>query len=301
MPRNGSGVYSKPAGTTAVSGTAIDSADYNSTVDDLVTDANTARPVVAGGTGATTASAARTSLGLAIGSDVQAFDASLASLVGLTLAADRGLYSTAANTLALFTLTAFGRSILDDADAATVRGTLEIGDGFTATSGGAVLATIAESGLYLIQGSTDADAPGTANVHTCVHVEVSSNLASQHATDLSTGTSYQRMRTGGTWGSWDRVAKYAETLGVDQTWQDMSGSRSGSSTSYQNTTGRPIMVAIQIANAGTHEVQISSDGSSWLTLADGDSDAAMPISFIVPPSHYYRYTGGSYERWTELR
>lgn len=62
MPRNGSGVYSKPAGTTAISGTTIESADYNTTIDDLVNDANLARPVVAGGTGAATAAGARTNL-----------------------------------------------------------------------------------------------------------------------------------------------------------------------------------------------------------------------------------------------
>lgn len=64
MPRTG-GVYSEPSGTKAVSGQTIQSVPYNTFIDDLVTDANAARPVTAGGTGATTASAARTNLGLA--------------------------------------------------------------------------------------------------------------------------------------------------------------------------------------------------------------------------------------------
>jgi hypothetical protein len=54
MPRDGSGVYSKPAGTTASPNTTIESAKYNAFADDLVTDANAARPLTAGGTGATT-------------------------------------------------------------------------------------------------------------------------------------------------------------------------------------------------------------------------------------------------------
>jgi len=55
MPRNGSGVYSKPAGTTAIADTLIESAKYNQTIDDLVADANEARPITAGGTGGVTA------------------------------------------------------------------------------------------------------------------------------------------------------------------------------------------------------------------------------------------------------
>ena len=69
MPRNGSGVMSWPAGTTATSGTTIESAPYNAFLADLLSDLNAARPITAGGTGATSASAARTALGLAIGSD----------------------------------------------------------------------------------------------------------------------------------------------------------------------------------------------------------------------------------------
>lgn len=62
MPRNGSGVYSLPAGYTAVTGETAAATQHNSPLEDLKTDMNTARPIVAGGTGATTAAAARDNL-----------------------------------------------------------------------------------------------------------------------------------------------------------------------------------------------------------------------------------------------
>lgn len=54
MPRVGD-IYSKPAGTTFTPNTVAESAKVNAAFDDLVQDANTARPIVAGGTGANTA------------------------------------------------------------------------------------------------------------------------------------------------------------------------------------------------------------------------------------------------------
>ena len=80
-----------------------------------------------GGTGASTAANARTNLGLAIGSDVQAYDAGLGSIAGLSTIADQYIYTTATDTYAAGTITAAGRALLDDADAATQRATLGLG------------------------------------------------------------------------------------------------------------------------------------------------------------------------------
>jgi hypothetical protein len=80
-----------------------------------------------GGTGASTASAARTNLGVAIGTNVQAYDAGLQSISGLTTTADQMIYTTSSDTYATSSLTSAGRALLDDASASAQRTTLGLG------------------------------------------------------------------------------------------------------------------------------------------------------------------------------
>jgi microcystin-dependent protein len=65
MPRSGSGTYTLPAGSLVTDGVDdILASQHNTPLQDLAVDANTARPVVAGGTGATTAAGALVNLGI---------------------------------------------------------------------------------------------------------------------------------------------------------------------------------------------------------------------------------------------
>lgn len=88
-------------------------------------------------------------------------------------------------------------------------------------------------------------------------------------------------------------------LGVAQSWQTPSRSFN---TTYQNTTGRPIAVAVAAGDRSPTAFQDSSNGSTWSTRggAGGNSHVGHSM-FIVPDGRYYRCNGGTKIYWHELR
>lgn len=68
----------------------------------------------------------RTNLGLVIGTTVQAYDATLQSISALGTTSDRTIYTTGLDTWAETVLTSFGRSLIDDANAADAAATLAV-------------------------------------------------------------------------------------------------------------------------------------------------------------------------------
>ena len=99
-------------------------------------------------------------------------------------------------------------------------------------------------------------------------------------------------------------------IGIGQTWQNMTSSRSFGST-YTNSTGKPIMVAVSSASGqytqltGTIDgVVIQSSGGSW---AAGASASQSTVSLIIPNGSTYAFSqsvtaaGTTAATWFELR
>ena len=91
-------------------------------------------------------------------------------------------------------------------------------------------------------------------------------------------------------------------IGDGQTWQSVSRI---SGTTYQNTTGKPIMLAASRSDGGPGFVnfELSVNGSSWVGSsnlnADSD-DGDVNFEFIVPINGYYRING-TFSAVLELR
>lgn len=291
LPRTG-GVYSPPAGTKGVPNTTIQSVPYNALIDDLTADANAARPITAGGTGATSASAARTALG------AQAASAALSSIAGLATGADKAIYTTAADAYATTALTPFGRSLIDDADAATARSTLGlvIGTDVQAFDAGlqsiAGLTTAADRMIYTTAADSYAATPLTAFARTLLD---DADAATARSTlGLTIGTNVQAYDAG-----LAAIANLAVTnsnfiVGNGTTWVAESGATARASMGAASTA-----TTMTAGNGLTGGGDLST--SRTLTLGTPSSITNDTTNSVTTTSHTHAlgftaaevYTGSS--------
>lgn len=93
-------------------------------------------------------------------------------------------------------------------------------------------------------------------------------------------------------------------LGLQQTWQDVTGSRA-SGTTYTNTTSRPIEVAVTTnLYTNNRETLTATVNGLIIQISDSWSSAGgrANLSFVVPRGGTYSVTAMiRIEIWAELR
>jgi len=153
VARDASGNFSAGTITAALSGNATTATDLQATL-----------VVLKGGTGATTAAAARTNLGVVYDSDVLAYSATGKALKDLTSAADTAPYFTGAGTASTHSFSSYMRGLAGSADASTARTTLGVRLNIDVQAYGAQLSALSgvATGIAVLTGA------GTASGRTIV-------------------------------------------------------------------------------------------------------------------------------------
>lgn len=87
-------------------------------------------------------------------------------------------------------------------------------------------------------------------------------------------------------------------IGYSQTWQDLTSSRA-IGTSYTNSTGKPIMVAVNTSSGA--QTTLTIDSVVVGRYSQNTGGLGSQLIAIVPNGSSYIATGGTISNWAELR
>ena len=235
--------------------------------------------VAHGGTGASTAAAARTNLGLAIGSDVQAFDAQLSDVAGLTPSDGNIIVGDGSNFVA--------------ESGNTARTSLGLGTGDTPTFNGAAMGSAAITGV--------ADPSNAQDAATKAYVDAATagqdTLAELSDTDISGASSGQILIHDGS-DSFDN-----KTLSGDATIAASGAITLTDGNSTRTNLGLAIGSDVQAFDAQLSDVAgltpgdgnfIVGDGSNFTTESGATARTSLGLGTIATQaSDSVAITGGS--------
>ena len=245
--------------------------------------------VADGGTGASDAGTARTNLGLAIGTNVQAYDAGLQSISALTTSADQMIYTTALDTYATTGLTAAGRAILDDADASAQRTTLGLAIGTNVQAYDAELTAIAALAVtdsnFIVGNGTTWVAESGATARTSLGL---GTIATQDASSVTvTGGTINGTAIGGSTaaaGAFTTVSASGDVTIADKIVHDGD----------TNTSIRfPAVDTVTVETAGVERLRVAPSGD--VTFSNGIIQTVFALTGTTPALDP---NNGTIQTWT---
>lgn len=270
MPRNGSGTYSLPSSYEAVPGETILAAQHNDPLEDLEADANAARPIGAGGTGAATAVAANdklntTSSNIASASTVNLANATgvVVNITGTTTITALGTVSSGAQRVLVFagalTLTHDGTSLI-------LPGAANI---ITAAGDVAVMRSLGSGNWRCVSYMRAAGLPATAPASTdnAVARYDGTNGALQNS-DVTIDDSGNITAAGLTLESDDDGATAAPSMVLD---------RNSASPATSDVLGK---ISLQGRDSGGNETEYAYIEGQIVTATDGAEDGQFRFSTV---------------------